>query len=138
MNTPRCAILELPKIADPRGSLTFVEAARHVPFEIKRVFYLYDVPSGETRAGHALRNCHQFIIAMSGSFDLIVDDGAQKQHFHLNRSDCGLYVPPLMWREIENFSTNSVCLVLASEFYDEADYLDDYAEFKRVAGASRK
>ncbi len=138
MSSPTCRILELPKVTDPRGNLTFVEAGRHIPFEIKRVFYLYDVPSGEMRAGHALRQCHQFIIAMSGSFDLIVDDGRRKERFHLNRSDCGLYVPPLVWREIENFSTNSVCLVLASEFYHEADYYDDYEEFKRVVGTSVK
>jgi hypothetical protein len=138
MNLPRCMILELPKVTDPRGNLTFVEASRHVPFVIKRVFYLYDVPSGETRAGHALKECHQFIIAMSGSFDLIVDDGTQKQRFNLHRSDCGLYIPPLVWREIENFSTNSVCLVLASEFYREADYYDDYAAFSRAVGAHRK
>lgn len=138
MTPSECSIIELPKIADARGSLTFVEAARHVPFDIKRVFYLYDVPFGEMRAGHALRKCQQFIIAMSGSFDLVVDDGLEKQRFHLNRSDCGLYVPPLIWRDIENFSTNSVCLVLASEFYREADYFDDYAEFKRAAGAAHQ
>jgi hypothetical protein len=138
MTSKTCAILELPRIADPRGSLSFVEAGRHLPFEIKRVFYLYDVPSGEMRAGHALRHCHQFIIAMSGSFDLVVDDGKKKQRFHLNRSDCGLYVPPLIWRDIENFSTNSVCLVLASEFYSAADYFDDYAEFSKAAGALPK
>jgi hypothetical protein len=138
MNTPKCAILELPKNTDPRGNLTFVEAGRHVPFEIKRVFSLYDVPSGETRAGHALKRCQQFIIAMSGSFDLIVDDGMSKQRFHLNRSDCGLYVPALIWREIENFSTNSVCLVLASEFYDLADYLDTYGQFTAAVGAAPK
>jgi hypothetical protein len=138
MNRIPCTILELPKITDPRGNLTFVEAQRHIPFEIKRVFYLYDVPSRETRAGHALKQCHQFIIAMSGSFDLVIDDRGHKQRFHLNRSDCGLYVPPLVWREIENFSTNSVCLVLASEFYDEADYLDDYGDFARAVGMHPK
>jgi hypothetical protein len=125
---------ELPKMTDPRGNLTFVEAARHIPFEIKRVFYLYDVPSGETRAGHALRKCHQFIIAMSGSFDLVVDYGTRRDSYRLNRPDCGLYVPPLVWREIENFSTNSVSLVLASELYDIHDYLDVYADFRRAVG----
>jgi hypothetical protein len=138
MQTAKCAILELPKNTDPRGNLTFIEAGRHVPFDIKRVFYLYDVPSGEMRAGHALKKCQQFIIAMSGSFNLVVDDGGTRQRFHLNRSDCGLYVPPLIWREIESFSTNSVCLVLASEFYDLADYLDDYSEFTKWVGAHRK
>lgn len=138
MKISDCAILELPKNTDPRGNLTFVEAGRHVPFDIKRVFYLYDVPSGQTRAGHALKHCQQFIIAMSGSFDLIVDDGTQRERFHLNRSDCGLYVPPLIWREIHGFSTNSVCLVLASEFYDLADYLDEYTEFLKAVGAQVK
>jgi dTDP-4-dehydrorhamnose 3,5-epimerase-like enzyme len=131
MNPRECKILELPKMTDPRGNLSFVEGGRHIPFEIRRAFYLYDVPSGETRAGHALRKCQQFIIAMSGSFDLVVDYGDRRQRFPLNRSDCGLYVPPMVWREIENFSTNSVCLVLASELYDIRDYVDVYPEFLR-------
>ena len=138
MKTTECKILELPKMTDPRGNLTFVEADRHIPFEIKRVFYLYDVPSGEARAGHALRRCEQFIIAMSGSFDLVVDYGTRRETFRLNRSDCGLYVPPLVWREIESFSTNSVCLVLASEFYDIDDYLDVYSDFRTTVGAPLK
>ena len=129
MNPEEHTILELPKITDPRGNLTFIENSRHIPFDIKRVFYLYDVPGGETRAGHALRTCHQFIIAISGSFDVILDDGTRKNRYHLNQSYYGAYVPPLMWRELENFSTNAVCLVLASEFYGEADYFRDYAEF---------
>ena len=131
-------ILELPKMTDPRGNLSFVEAGRHIPFEMRRVFYLYDVPSGETRAGHALRKCQQFIIAMSGSFDLVVDYGTEHERFHLNRSDCGLYVPPMIWREIENFSTNSVCLVLASEFYDILDYVDEYSDFLKAVGKVEK
>jgi hypothetical protein len=122
-------LLELPKMTDPRGNLTFVEAERHVPFRIKRAFYLYDVPSGEARAGHALKKCEQFVVAMSGSFDVVVDDGKARQTIHLNRSDYGLYVPPLVWRELESFATNSVCLVLASEFYDIHDYLDVYEDF---------
>lgn len=126
------AILELPKIADPRGNLTFVESGRHVPFEIKRVFYLYDVPGGEMRAGHALKKCHQFIIAIAGSFDVILDNGNEKKRFAMNRSYCGLYVPPLIWREIENFSTNSICLVLASEFYGEEDYFREYDDFSKA------
>ena len=135
MNLKSCTIIELPKIADPRGNLTFVESGRHIPFEIKRIFYLYDVPGGETRAGHALKKCYQFIIAISGSFDLILDDGTRKERYHLNRSYYGLYVPPLIWREIENFSTNSVCMVIASEFYNEEDYLREYPEFiKAVRG----
>jgi dTDP-4-dehydrorhamnose 3,5-epimerase-like enzyme len=138
MNIKGCKVVELPKIADPRGNLTFVEGGRHIPFEIKRIFYLYDVPGGETRAGHALRKCHQFIIALSGSFDLILDDGTRKERYHLNRSYYGLYVPPLIWREIENFSTNSVCLVMASEFYNEDDYFREYPDFIKVAGGRIK
>jgi WxcM-like, C-terminal len=124
-----CRNIELPKVSDPRGNLTFIENSRHVPFDIKRIFYLYDVPGGAWRAGHALKTCHQFIIAASGSFDVILDDGAQRQRLHLNRSYYGLYVPPLIWREIDNFSSGSVCLVLASEFYSEDDYFRDYGQF---------
>lgn len=133
MSLKDCRIIELPRVNDPRGNLTFIEGGRHVPFEVKRVFYLYDVPGGASRAGHALRSCHQFIIANSGSFDVIADDGFEKQRFQLNRSYYGLYLPPLVWREIENFSSNSVCTVLASEFYDAGDYFYEYAEFLRAA-----
>lgn len=129
MSLKDCRTIELPRIKDQRGNLTFIESARHVPFEIKRVFYLYDVPGGARRAGHALKECHQLIIANSGSFDVVVDDGFAQQKFCLNRSYCGLYVPPLLWREIENFSYGSVCTVLASTFYDEDDYYRDYEEF---------
>ncbi len=129
-----CKILELPKISDPRGNLTFIEAQRHVPFDIKRVFYLYDVPGGADRAGHALRNCHQFLIAMSGSFDVIVYDSKQNERIHLNRSYYGLHLPPMIWREMDNFSSGSVCLVLASEPYDEKDYFREYSEYIRFVG----
>lgn len=129
MRLKDCSLVELPRIADPRGNLTFIEGKRHVPFEIKRVFYLYDVPGGATRAGHALKTCHQFLIAMSGSFDVIVDDGIERKRYHLNRSYYGLYIPPLIWREIDNFSSGSVCAVLASEPYDEANYHRDYDTF---------
>lgn len=129
MTTDACELVQLPKISDPRGNLTFLEGGRHVPFEIKRVFYLYDVPGGEQRAGHALKSCHQFLIAMSGSFDVVVDDGRSKQRYHLNRSYQGLYLPPLMWREIDNFSSGSVCAVLASECFQEADYYRSYPDF---------
>jgi hypothetical protein len=124
-----CRLIELPRVNDPRGNLTFIESGRQVPFEIRRVFYLYDVPGGESRAGHALKTCHQFIIASSGSFDVIVDDGFDKQRYPLNRSYYGLYLPPLVWRDIENFSSNSVCSVLASEFYDPSDYFYKYEDF---------
>jgi hypothetical protein len=124
-----CKIINLPKISDPRGNLTFIENEKHIPFQMKRVFYLYDVPGGESRAGHALIRCHQFLIAALGSFDVIVYDGKDNKRFHLNRSYYGLYLPPLIWREIDNFSSGSVCLTLASEFYDENDYLRDYESF---------
>jgi dTDP-4-dehydrorhamnose 3,5-epimerase-like enzyme len=132
MSLADCKIIELPKVNDPRGNLTFIEGGRHVPFEIKRVFYLYDVPGGAMRAGHALKRCHQFIIANSGSFDVIVDDGTDKQRYLLNRSYYGLYVPPLLWREIENFSYGSVCTVLASEYYDASDYFYVYEDYLKA------
>jgi hypothetical protein len=125
-------LIKLPKIYDIRGNLTFIENQKHIPFMIKRVFYLYDVPAGETRAGHALRDCHQFIVAVSGSFIVIVDDGRKKYKFRLNRPYVGLYLPPLCWRELEDFSSGSVCLVLASELYDEASYIYSYDEFKNM------
>ncbi|WP_104106121.1 FdtA/QdtA family cupin domain-containing protein [Nocardioides sp. 616] len=123
-------IVQLPRIQDPRGNLTFLEGGNHVPFDIARVYYLYDVPGGETRGGHAHRELEQVIIAVSGSFDVVLDngDGHQERHF-LNRSYYGLYVPRMHWRELENFSSGSVLLVLASEKYDEDDYYRDYSEF---------
>ena len=124
-----CEIIELPKIEEPRGNLTFIESGRHVPFDIRRVYYLYDVPGGAERGGHAHKALHQFIIAMSGSFDVVLDDGDRRQRFHLNRSYYGLHICPMIWRELDNFSSGSVCLVLASEVYDEADYFRDYDEF---------
>lgn len=126
-----CKIINLPKIYDVRGNLTFIENSRHVPFDIKRVFYLYDVPGGETRAGHALKT-FQFIIAASGSFDVILDDGFNRKTFSLNRSYYGLYLPSYIWRELENFSSGSVCLVLASEFYNEDDYIRNYSTFLEI------
>ncbi len=124
-----CRLIDLPKIRDERGNLTFIEGERHVPFEVRRVFYLYDVPGGSLRAGHALKSCHQFVIAISGSFDVSLDDGRARQKFHLNRSHYGLYITPLTWREIDNFSSNSVCLVLASTNYSEGDYYRTYEGF---------
>jgi dTDP-4-dehydrorhamnose 3,5-epimerase-like enzyme len=129
MSVKDCRLIELPRVNDPRGNLTFIESGRHVPFVVKRIFYLYDVPGGATRAGHALKSCHQFLIATSGSFDVIVDDGVQQETFQLNRSYYGLYIPPLIWREIGNFSSNSICMVLASEFYSEEDYHREYPQF---------
>lgn len=128
-----CQMVSLPKIADPRGNLTFIEGGRHVPFDIQRVYYLYDVPGGSERGGHAHKELHQLIIAMSGSFDVVLDDGANKKRIHLSRSYNGLYVCPMIWRELDNFSPGSVCMVLASNKYDEADYYRDYPEFLRAS-----
>jgi len=132
MSLTNCKIIDLPKITDPRGNLTFIEGGRHVPFQIQRVYYLYDTPGGAERGGHAHKGLHQLIIAMSGSYDVILDDGTQKKRFHLNRSYYGLYVCPMIWRELDNFSSGAVCLVLASNLYDECDYYRDYQEFVRA------
>ena len=129
MHLTDCRIIELPKINDPRGNLTYIEENKHIPYDIKRVFFLYDVPGGENRAGHALKTCNQLLIAASGSFDVTLDDGFQKQKFHLNRSYYGLHIPPLIWREIDNFSSGSVCMALASEMYSEFDYYREYEDF---------
>ncbi|MGY1601109.1 sugar 3,4-ketoisomerase [Geodermatophilus sp. SYSU D00815] len=130
-----CRIVELPRITDPRGNLTFVEGSRHVPFEVRRVFYLYDVPGGEARGAHAHRELEQLVIAVSGSFDVVVDDGTDCERFTLNRSYYGLYLPRMIWAHLENFSSGSVSLVLASQEYDEADYYRDYDEFLRAKAA---
>lgn len=132
MSLAECKIIDLTRINDPRGNLTFIEGGRHVPFEIKRVYYLYDVPGGAERGGHAHKNLHQFIIAMSGSFDVVLSDGSQQKRFHLNRSYFGMYICPMIWRELDNFSSGSVCMVLASNLYDEADYYRRYDEFVRA------
>jgi len=121
--------VQLPKISDPSGNLTFIEGERHIPFEIRRVYYLYDVPDGEVRGGHAHRTLEQFIIAVAGSFKLVLDDGRERKELRLNRAYCGVYVPRMIWEELEDFSPGSVCLVLASELYDETDYYRDYAGF---------
>jgi hypothetical protein len=133
-----CYTFELPKINDPRGNLTFLESGKHIPFSIQRVFYLYDVPGGASRAGHALKSCQQFLIAMSGSFDVILDDGNEKKRFHLNRSYYGLYICPMVWRELDNFSSGSVCMVLASAFYSEADYYRDYQKYLAAVRVENK
>lgn len=132
-----CRIINLPKIQDQRGNLTFIEADRHVPFEIERVYYLYDVPGGATRAGHGHRSLNQLMIAMSGSFDVTLDDGHERKLFHLNRSYFGLYIPPMMWRDLDNFSSGAVCVVLASDYFDERDYFRNYDDFlAAVRGAN--
>lgn len=129
----KCRIVYLPKVLDPRGNLTFIEQNQHIPFEIKRIYYLYDVPGGESRGGHAHKDLEQFIVAANGSFDVILDDGGNKERHHMNRSYYGLYLPNMIWRELDNFSSGSVCLVLASELYDEDDYIRDYDEFYEIA-----
>lgn len=141
MSLEQCRIVELPKIADPRGNLTFVEGGNHIPFDIKRVYYLYDVPGGASRAAHAHKQLQQLMIAMSGSFDVTLDDGKGKRKFHLNRSYMGLYIPSMIWRDLDNFSSGSVCMVLASRPYDEGDYIRDYDQYLaavRAGGSTAK
>lgn len=130
-----CRLIDLPKMTDARGNLTFVESDNHIPFAMRRVYYLYDVPGGADRGEHAHRNLHQFIISMSGSFDVTLSDGHGTKTFHLNRSYYGLYVCPMMWRYLDNFSSGAVCLVLASQTYSEADYIRDKSEFLRLVNA---
>ena len=122
-------LINLPVISDPRGNLSFIESDAHVPFSIARVFYLYDVPSGSVRAGHAHKALHQLLIAVSGSFDVRLHDGVSEERVTLNRPHVGLHIGPMQWREIDNFSSGSVCLVLASTPYDEADYIRDFDAF---------
>lgn len=132
MSVHNCKIIELPKISDPRGNLSFIDGGQHIPFEIKRVYYLYDVPGGSDRGSHAHKRLQQFIVAMSGSFDVVLDDGKEKKRFHLNRSYYGLYVCPMMWRDLDNFSSGAVCMVLASTHYNAADYIRDYSKFLTI------
>lgn len=130
----RVRLVDLPKIQDPRGNLTYIEGQAHIPFDIARVYYLYDVPGGESRGGHAHKQLEQLVIAASGSFDIVLNDGTREETFSLNRSYVGLYVPRMIWRELGNFSSGSVCLVLASRLYEEDDY---YREFDAFAAAAR-
>ena len=131
MEQPR--IINLPKIGDKRGNLSLVEEFKHIPFKIERTYWIYDVPGGEKRGGHAYRENQEFIVALSGSFDVVLDDGKEKKLYSLNRSYYGLYVPKGWWRQMENFSTNALALVLASTPYTKEDYIYDYQEFKRYA-----
>lgn len=126
-------LIQLPKISDPRGNLSVIEELKDIPFKIERTYWIYDVPGGEHRGGHAYIDNQEFIVALSGSFDVILDNGTEKQTFHLNRSYYGLYVPKGMWREMDNFSTNSLALVLSSTKYDRSDYVYDYEEFKKLS-----
>lgn len=136
MTIEDCKIIQLPRISDPRGNLTFLEGGNHVHFDIKRVYYLYDVPGGAERGGHAHKELHQLIIAISGSFDIVLDDGSSTKRVHLARSYYGLYVCPMIWREMDNFSSGAVCLVLASNLYDENDYFRNYDQF--IAAVNNK
>lgn len=132
MNAYDMGIINLPKILDKRGNLSFVEQERHIPFKIERTYWIYDVPGGVERGGHAYRQNEEFIIALSGSFDVALDDGCEKKVYHLNRSYYGLYVPKMLWRTMGNFSTNSLALVLSATSYDANDYVRDYDEFKKL------
>ncbi len=129
-------VIELPRFLDPRGNLTYVEGDVHIPFPIRRAYWIYDVPGGERRGGHGYRELEEFIVALSGSFDVVVDDATAPRTFNLNRSYLGLYVPRRWWRSLENFSTNAVCLILASRGYDEADYIRNRAEFETLTGGA--
>ena len=130
MDKPR--IIELPRFLDARGNLSFVEQNNHIPFEIKRTYWIYDVPGGEERGGHAFRQNEEFIVALSGAFDVVVDDGQQRKTFTLNRSYYGLFIPKGLWRTMENFSTNSFALEFGSTHYDKADYIRSYEEFLKL------
>lgn len=134
MTIEDCKIIELPRFLDARGNLSFVEQNNHIPFEIKRTYWIYDVPGGEERGGHTFRQNEEFIVALSGSFDVTVDDGKQKKTFTLNRSYYGLYIPNGLWRTMENFSTNSFALEFGSSHYDKADYIRSYDEFLKLKG----
>jgi len=127
-------IINLPKITDPRGNLSVIEEFTHIPFEIKRTYLIYDVPGGETRGGHAFKKQCEFIVSLSGSFDVHLDDGTQRKVYSLNRSYYGLYVPSMIWRSMKIFSTNSLCLVLSSTVYDPDDYLRDFSLFLETTG----
>ena len=128
----RVRLVELPKINDPRGNLTFIESGKHVPFKVMRNYWIYDVPSGMWRDGHAFRQQQELLVALSGSFDVVVVDGSEERTFHLSRPQIGLYIPCMTWRHINNFSTNSVALVLTSTYYDEDDYIVDFEQFKAL------
>lgn len=129
MSINEAKIMDLPKILDRRGNLSIIEEYKNIPFKIERVYWIYDVPGGQARGGHAYKQNQEFIVALSGSFDVILDDGKEKKTFSLNRSYYGLYVPKGLWREMNNFSTNSLALVLASTIYNESDYMYDYEQF---------
>lgn len=132
---PQPEILQLPKILDDRGNLSFIEEGHHIPFKIERTYWIYDVPGGERRGGHAYSDLQEFIVALSGSFDVVLHDGEKELRFHLNRSYYGLYIPKMMWRELENFSTNSLALILADKKYSADAYIRDFNEFVQKSHA---
>lgn len=138
MNLKNSKIIPLPKILDPRGNLSFFENSNQIPFEIKRTYWIYDVPGGEIRGGHAFKDSHEFIIALSGSFDVVLSDGEKEIKYSLNRSYEGLYVPKMLWRSLENFSTNSLALIVSSILYDQKDYIRDFEEFKTIIDETKK
>jgi len=138
MFVEQCQIISFPKICDARGNLTFIEAERHVPFEVKRVFYLYDVPTGESRGAHAHKQLHQVLVCLSGSFDVLVSDGDKETRFHLNRPWLGLHIPPMIWGAEVNFDPGSVCMVLASEYYNESDYYREYDAYLEAVTVARQ
>jgi dTDP-4-dehydrorhamnose 3,5-epimerase-like enzyme len=131
-------IIQLPKHEDPRGNLSFLEENNHIPFKIERVYWIYDVPGGQIRGGHAFKEQRELIIALSGSFDVVVDDGKNKKIYSLNRSYYGLYIPNGLWRQMENFSTNSLAVVLSSTKYEESDYIRDYDQFLKYRAENEK
>ncbi len=128
-NNNEIRLIQLPRIPDDRGNLSFIESEAHIPFEIRRVYWIYDVPGGEIRGSHAFRDQDEFIVAISGSFDVVLHDGTKESRFHLNRSYKGIFVPRMTWRTLDNFSTNSLCMVLSSTSFDEADYIRDFNEY---------
>jgi oxalate decarboxylase/phosphoglucose isomerase-like protein (cupin superfamily) len=130
--------IDLPKINDPRGNLSFFENSNQIPFDIKRTYWIYDVPGGELRGSHAFKKSHEFIIALSGSFDVILNDGTTELKYSLNRSYTGLYIPNLVWRKLENFSTNSLALIVSDIAYEESDYIRDFEEFKNIKKNDKK
>ena len=138
MNLRNSKIINLPKILDPRGNLSFFENNNQIPFDIKRTYWVYDVPCGEIRGGHAFKNSHEFIIALSGSFDIILNDGKKEFKYNLNRSYYGLYVPNMFWRSLENFSTNSLALITSSISFDDSDYIRNFEDFKKMINETKK
>ncbi|MEP7106909.1 MAG: FdtA/QdtA family cupin domain-containing protein [Ferruginibacter sp.] len=128
----KAGIIQLPRIDDPRGNLSFLETEKHIPFKIARTYWIYDVPGGEIRGGHAFKQQQEFIVALSGSFEVVLHDGKEEKRFHLNRSYYGLYVPGMIWRSLENFSTNSLALIVSDYSYDERDYIRDFESFKKM------